>query len=212
METDALLASLGSHAAPASGRPQVVVELPSARNATRSAKTRVAGAPVVREEGAPAVELPSPQHSLGTRFAAFGASVTLALVVGVPLVLKLDAPHPPNVAAGSNALSGVVVTPPPPASSAAATVQLAPPPASASAAAAAAVGSPTQASPSSGKPSGKAAIGKAVPGASTAVAAAPTAPPAAPERPSTPPPAATPATPATPAAPTSTIAHGALVQ
>jgi hypothetical protein len=211
METDALLASLGSQA-PASGGPRVVVELPSPRNATRSAKTRVAGAPVVREEGASAVDFPSPPHSLGARFAAFGASVTLALVVGVPLVLKIDGPRTPSVAAGSNALSAVVASSPPPAVSAMASVPLTPPPSGLPAPVVSA-SSPAQPSPSNGKPSGKGQAGKVAPGSSTpiAVAVVPTTP-AVPEKPSAPPPAATPAPPATTAAPASTLTHGGLVQ
>lgn len=210
IETDQMLHALAPSSRDFVDRvPLRTVDRGAATAVGRSAKTRVAGVPVLEGGGSttqmPPPFLPGRGPSMPKRIAAFGASLGLSFAIGLPFVLKVDgllgAPLPPPPVAVQPATPSapppVAVPPPPPANPATAQPE-------ATAATTASPATPTGPKGTSGKP---------VQGAAKSATPAPASPPptnpvaAAP----TPPAAATPATPAT-AAPANTLQHGALIQ
>lgn len=211
VETDQMLSALAPSSRDFVERVPVIAQrgAPTAA-AGRSAKTRVAGVPVLESHGTsvqPSPFLPS-GPSMAKRMTAFGASLGLSFIVGLPAVLHADglflAPAPGTTAA--QPVQSTPVAPPQTAAVAPPSAQLtqatAAPPASAAQVATVAVNPPP---PSTTKGVGpKSSTGPAKP------TAAPVTPPAGP---ATAPVAVTttPAAATTPA-PATTLPHGALIQ
>jgi len=205
VETDQMLSALAPSSRDFVERVPVT---PIDRNAStavaRSAKTRVAGVPVLESAGSAQPFLVPAGPPLMKRVVAFGASLSLCFIVGLPAILKVDGVvgAPPAASAAPPAPASAVA---PPAHTAAVVpaqvpsqAPAAPAPSEAPAATVAQAPTPKAGPAKSTGPKG--------PGAPAGATASPPSVAAAP-------PATTaPAAPTAPPTPATTLPHGALIQ